>query len=101
MARDDMHVLVCKILSYLYTQLKEGGEIDERKLDEHALGIPHSYWTFIFSELKELGYTAGYTVVLINGGGHRIEKLGRTRITYRGVEYLTDDRFMKKVREEE
>lgn len=100
MAKDDLHVIIYKLLSYLYRQLKDGAGIDERKIDENAFEIPHSYWVFIMAELHDLGYTAGYKVVPINGGRKRIELLDRARITFAGVEYLTDDSFMKKVKEE-
>ena len=100
MARDDLHVIVYQILSYLNQQMKEGREVDEKKIDEHAFRIPRSYWTFIMSELHSLGYAKGYSDVPLNGGGHAIEHLERARITFKGVEYLTDDAFMKKVREE-
>ena len=30
MAKDDLHVIVYQILSYLYQQMKEGREVDER-----------------------------------------------------------------------
>lgn len=101
MARNDMHVIVYRILTYLYQQLKDGAEIDERKIDEHAFGIPHSYWVFILSELHDMGYVRGISVVPVNGGGKRIEKLERACITFAGVEYLSDDSFMAKVREEQ
>ena len=39
MARDDLHVIVYQILSYLYQQMKEGREVDEKKIDEHAPAV--------------------------------------------------------------
>lgn len=98
MARDDMHVIVYRLLSYLYRQLKEGAEVDDRKIDDAAFGINRSYWAFIMKELREKGYTAGYSVIANDHGGFRIDHLERARITFDGVEYLTDDYFMGKVR---
>jgi hypothetical protein len=100
MARNDLHVLVYRILSYLYQQLKDGTEIDESKIDEHALNIPHSYWIYIFDELQSAKYTKGYTIVNVNGGRKRLEHLDRAVITLRGVEYLTSDQLMIKVKNE-
>ena len=98
MARDDMHVIVYKLLSYLYRQLKEGAEVDDRKIDDAAFGINRSYWAFILRALYKKGYTAGYSVIDNGHGGFRIDHLERAMITFDGVEYLTDDYFMKKVK---
>ena len=84
MARNDLHVLVYRILSYLYQQLKDGTEIDESKIDE----------------LQSAKYTKGYTIVNVNGGRKRLEHLDRAVITLRGVEYLTSDQLMIKVKNE-
>ena len=54
----------------------------------------------IMSELHERGYATGYTAVPVNGGRKRIEHLDRAQITLSGVEYLTDDYFMEKVKRE-
>ena len=103
MAQDDFHVIVYKILSYLYRQLKAGEPIDVCRIsaENDDFLINESYWMFILSELKEAGYMKGYSVVSNRAGHRRIDHLDRARITMRGVEYLTDDRFMKKVREQE
>ena len=46
MARDDYHVVVYQILSYLYQQLKQGNEIDVSliKHDSKYLQINRKYW---------------------------------------------------------
>lgn len=101
MAYNDLHFIVYKLLTYLYQQLKEGGIVEEQKLTEEYYKIPRSYWHFILAELREAGYASGYTVTPINGGGRRIEHLERICITFKGIEYLTDDALMEKVRREE
>lgn len=103
MAQDDLHVIVYKILSYLYQQLKAGEPVDVRRIsaENDEFLINKNYWMFILAELKEAGYTKGYSVVSNQAGQHRIDHLDRAGITMQGIEYLTDDRFMKKVREQE
>ena len=100
MAYNDLHVIVYRLLTYLYQQLKAGEPIDVNEISAGAFSIKESYWWYIFDELKRAGYTRGYTPVT-KGDGCRIDHLDRTCITFKGIEYLTDDALMEKVRREE
>ena len=65
MARDDLHVIVYKILSYLYRQLKAGEKADVGMIDERALSIPSLYWMFILEELIAMALTrVGFTSIV-------------------------------------
>ena len=100
MAKDDMHVIVYRILNYLYKQLKKGKPVD---LDEIMPGkkfiIPERYWTYIITELYQLGYIRGISIKKA-GGENWTDDMDNIQITYKGIEYLTDDAFMKKVKNE-
>ena len=50
MAKDDYHVIVYKILAYLYMQLKKGENIDPEYLmyDGPLFQIDRKYWVYIF-----------------------------------------------------
>lgn len=98
MAKDDLHVIVYRILQYLYTQLKKGKPVN---LEEITPGknfvIPERYWTYIITELYQLGYIKGISIKKA-GGENWTDDMDNIQITYKGVEYLTDDRFMNKVK---
>ena len=49
MARDDYHVIVYQILSYLYNCLKNGKRIDAQKIshENEYFVINEAYWAFI------------------------------------------------------
>ena len=104
MAKDDYHVIVYQILSYLYGQLKKGERIDPDMLSSSALfGINEKYRQYIIYNLhkdglvtniivKESKYIDGETQLIIMG-------LENCQITPRGIEYLTENSFMEKAKE--
>ena len=49
MAKNDYHVIVYRILLYLYACLKGGEDVDTKRLDEIALaaGANERYWHYI------------------------------------------------------
>lgn len=98
MARDDMHVIIYKLLSYLYDVLKKGIEVDTELLTNEnflEIEIPFSYWREILSELKRAGYIKGVSIA--NG---KISSVNKIKITFKGVEYLSSDAFLQKVAKE-
>jgi len=101
MARDDYHAVVYQILSYLYTALKNGKYIEAEKLSgKHLFGINEEYWKYIFYNLHKDGYITGITAeqdCYINGEIYIIiDNLHNCQITPKGIEYLSDNSFMKK-----
>lgn len=102
MAKDDYHVIVYQILSYLYGQLKKGLPVDPDCLryDGKLYTIPEAYWQYIIANLLSSGYICGVTATSkVNYYGERvvnIQNLEMTQITPAGIEYLTENSFMKK-----
>lgn len=98
MAKDDYHVIVYQILAYLYITLKEGKNVDPSFLDHQSkyLGINRKYWTYIMVNLLNDGYITGVTITKPWGEAAMITDLDQCQITPKGIEYVTDDRLMKK-----
>ena len=98
MAKDDYHVIVYKILSYLYEQLKAGKPVNQEMLTAEGklFKIPESYWQYIFSSLYNEGYITGAKVE--PWGKDTIIVLEDLQITPKGIEYLTSNSFMQKVK---
>lgn len=107
MAKDDFHVIVYQILSYLYNCLKKGEKVDTEKLERDSdlfvtAGRPLSetYWGYVLYQMKQMGLIVG-----IKFSGHiddsSIPKPSTycdCMITPAGIEYLTDSVFLNKVK---
>lgn len=100
MAKNDMHVIIYKILTYLYECMKAGIRPEETDFcaNSKLLGIPQAYWENVILEMYEKG--------LVKGVNTRITKDGRLvylrddfNITYDGVEFIVENSLMQKVRE--
>lgn len=101
MARDDFHAIVYRILSYIYRQLKSGKLLDPTMISPDELDIEPGYWAFILAELKSNGLTDGYVAVRDTNRVWKITKLRDAEITMKGIEYLVDNSFMKRAKDEE
>jgi hypothetical protein len=97
MAQDDMHVVMYKILAYLYSCMKKGEQPVERHYahDGDVLSIPYQYWASVMAELSEGGYVKGVTVIEA-WGGDRIVRCPSPSITMKGVEFLQENSTMRK-----
>lgn len=96
MAHDDMHVVMYKILSYLYKCMKAGESPDLRMVGADALGINHKYWSAIVDELVERGYVKGFKVTEVPGLTPRCVTPVDPAITMSGVEFLMENSMMRK-----
>ena len=96
MSHDDMHVIMYKILSYLYGCMKKGDEPDPERIDNLKLGINLSYWTAIMVQLIERGYVKGYMVK--NADNETSVVPVRPTVTMDGVEFLMENSLMAKAR---
>lgn len=102
MAKDDYHVIVYQILSYLYGQLKKGLPVDPACLRNNGklYTIPEAYWQYIIVNLLNAGYICGVTATSkININNERvvvIQNLEDAQITPAGIEYLTENSFLRK-----
>lgn len=98
MAKDDYHVIVCKILKYLYACLKTGEDVDSDKLMEIIGDLPERYAEYIIRALHEEGYVTGsYSETM--RGKEKPQLTSETMITPKGIEYIADNKYMVKVRD--
>ena len=100
MAKDDYHVIIYQILAYLYQCLKKGVPVEGKNLnyDSRFINVNPDYWKFIMIHLMNSGYIEGITVTKTWGQDTILSDLEQCRITPEGIEYLTDNAFMGKVR---
>lgn len=101
MAKDDYHVIVYQILSYLYVKLKEGESVDPALLmpDGKYINVNEKYWLYIMENLYNSGLIRGITITKAFGGNRIINNLEECEITPAGIEYLCDNSFLSKARE--
>lgn len=101
MAKDDYHVIVYKILAYLYVQLKNGEAVDAKCLrhDGRLFQINFSYWTYIMINMCNQGFIEGITITKVWGNDYAVEGLEACNITPMGIEYLCDNSFMEKAKQ--
>lgn len=102
MAKDDYHVIVYQILSYLYQCLKKGEPVDGNKLNygSELLRINKSYWAYVIYNMHRMGLIEG--IVFVDAEGQETPyatMLENTRITPAGIDYLCDNSFMEKAKQ--
>lgn len=101
MAKDDYHVIVYQILSYLYQRLKKGEEVDGKMLlhDSPLFQINRKYWAYIIYHLHESGFVEGAGFVRLDGLDVPMAvQLQDMRITPAGIEYLCNNSTLEKVK---
>lgn len=91
MAKDDMHVVIYKILTYLYQCLKEGVEPNVYQAQK-ICGINPVYWNAVVDDCIDKGY------IKVPIKSPFAETYTNLRITSDGVEYLDDAKPMNKVK---
>lgn len=99
MARDDYHVVVFRILTYLYACLKAGEAVSMQYLCAEEFDCVQSYWDYIIQHLYEDGYIEGVEIVLILSKKRTCRITQDIMITPKGIEYLQDNSIMAKTRE--
>ncbi len=97
MAQNDMHVVMYKILAYVYLCMKEGQTPDRDEWSSGRLGIPNEYWKQIVRELVEHGYLTG--VGIRSSQSTCYLDVGVPRVTMDGVEFLMENSMMAKARQ--
>ena len=96
MAKDDYFSIVYKILQYLYDRLKAGENPDPDMLTHTSLGIKERYWLYVMIHMIKGGYIEGVEYREY-ATGPEIINLQNAEITPDGIEYLLDNRMIKKV----
>lgn len=100
MAKNDYFYLVYKILDYMYTQLKNGKEIDREYLSIDSplfMYINEKYLFYIFDNLIKDGYIRG-VIVLKHFHEYGIKITPNASITPKGIEYLEENNIFNKVK---
>ena len=98
MAHDDMHVVMYKVLAYLYDRMKRGEEPSRAAVlhDGDMLSIPYRYWAQIMAQLAEMGLVKGVSVKWT--GNEPQVFMSSPCVTLAGVEFLEEDSMMAKAR---
>lgn len=105
MAKDDYHVIVYQVLSYLYQCLKSGEDIDTKRLGKDSeyfivdgRALSDRYWCYILYNLQNMRLIDGiiFSGKVDNYPYERPVRWENCMITPLGIEYLTDNSFMAK-----
>lgn len=108
MAKDDFHVIVYQILSYLYQCLKSGMDIDTKMLSAdspyftvHGKPLSDRYWCYILWQMQSMGLIDGimFSGRINNLPFERPLRWNNCMITPAGIEYLTDNSFIQKAKD--
>ena len=69
MAKNDYHVLACRVLSYLYAYLKAGSEVSAEYLTDIfcKAGAGEDYQDYVLRQLFQSGYLEGVQTVDLPG----------------------------------
>ena len=100
MAQDDMHVIIYKVLTYLYECLKLGKDPDKEMLQSYGPlfgGVPERYWTAIWLEMVDKGFVKG--VLKFSSDDSPQVVVDSPRVTFDGVEFLNENSMMAKAKE--
>lgn len=97
MVKNDYHVIVCRILAYLYACLKSGAAINIDELLPKRFDIEPSYWFYIIENLQEQGHIKGVYIRRPLNGMSTV-KLGGITITPLGIEYLQNNSAIEKAK---
>lgn len=93
MARDDAHVVIYRILAYLYACLKQGERPTETPVSAQQLGINQRYWLELMAILHDKGLTEGGFERI---GGVPYVWVEDMRITLDGIAYMQENTAMQK-----
>ena len=96
MAQDDMHVIMYRILAYLYDCMKRGRDVDPNLISFERLCINKRYWVAIMVELAERGFVKG--AVISHADDETNVYLREPTVTMAGVEFLMENSMMNKAK---
>ena len=100
MAKDDMEVVMYKILRYLYECMKKDVEPNLQKYGwaSELINIPKQYWLKIIKILVDEGFVTGFNIIVAKDVT-QIETNPPIEITFKGREFLRDNSGMQKAKE--
>ncbi|MGN1408119.1 YjcQ family protein [Lactobacillus sp.] len=97
MANDDYFVILFKLLTKLYSLLKQGKVMTQAGLDELGSNFNKEYWKYILLNAAKEGYITGIIPVkTLNLDSY---KVAEAKITPKGIAYLNDNSSMQKVKD--
>lgn len=96
MTYDDMHVIMYRILAYLYDCMKRGCKPDPSRVLYEHLCINRNYWIAIMIELAERGFIKG--VKISHADDETNVYLSDPTVTMAGVEFLMENSMMNKAK---
>lgn len=101
MAKDDMRVIMYKILKYLYECMKRDKEavLEDFAWESKLFSIPQSYWCEIIAALVKQGYIEGFKVIDGTKDSPQIQTDRPFKITLDGVNFLEENSGMQKAKE--
>lgn len=101
MAKDDMEVIMYKILKYLYECMKKDvkPQLEDFSWDSKLFQIPQSYWCKIIMTLVEKGCIAGFKIIGNTKDAPTIQTDRPFEITFEGVQFLEENSRMQKAKE--
>lgn len=96
MAQNDMHVIMYKILAYLYDCMKRGERPESACYahDSDMLGIPYAYWAQVMREMSDHCYVRGFS--FIKAADNIRVKAVDPAVTIEGVEFLSENSAMQR-----
>ena len=100
MAQDDMHVIIYKVLAYLYDCMKKGIDPDKSMLAPDGLlfgGVPERYWNSIWLQMLDKGLVVGVAQAAYDDSTHII--ILSPEVTLDGVEFMQENSMMKKAKD--
>lgn len=99
MAKDDFHIVVYKLLLYLYGCFKRKICFDTNVFNNIFKDINKDYLTNILITLKQEGYITALEFIKVWGNEYIIvSDLNEITITIKGIEYLKENSIMSKIK---
>lgn len=95
MRKNDMPVIICKLLAYLYDCMKKGKEPERDVLEYDGVvfaGIPQRYRAMVVHEVVERGLVTGMGVTSYDDELNVV--ITEPQVTLAGVEYLFENKTM-------
>lgn len=100
MAKDDMEVVIYKILRYLYECMKQAKVASFEDMFNVAglAGMPQRYYGQVIEEMMRQGFVAGFQVTKTKSGTI-VHLDSDARVTLEGATFLAENSRMKKAAE--
>lgn len=101
MVKDDMRVIMYKILKYIYECMKNGreAELEDFAWECRLFSVPESYWCEIITTLVRRGYITGFEIIEHTKDRPQIQTDRPFKITYEGVQFLEENSGMQKAKD--